>query len=160
MEISVAMYKSRFSNAPHPVLSIDGISLDVWLNMKTTEQEVLDLVPAQDWLCNRNDLVLAWQRITPNAHTHLTIVPLLICPDDLDLNCTVVVAEQEVIDNLVIWHRFGFASDQNGEPFGTSVTWFKINVSARFQKEQFNNALLELNKLCEHVEYNLRDAIN
>ncbi len=160
MEISVAMYQSQFSNAPHPVLTIDGISLDVWLNMKTTEQDVLDLVPAQDWLSDRKDLVLAWQRITPNAETHSTIVPLLICPDDLDFYCTVVVVEQEVTDGQVIWHRFGFASDMPGEQFGTSVTWFKINASAIFQKEQFTNALVELNKLCEHVEYDLSKAIN
>lgn len=150
MDIAAAMYKTQHSKTLHPVLTIDGVSLDVWLHRQTHEQDILDLVPAQGWLMDNEDLALAWRRIRPYQENCSTIVPLLICPDDLDLTCTVVVVEQELMHQEILWHRFGMAFDQPGDQVGPSVKWFRNNASARFALGQFQSAIAELQRLTDH----------
>lgn len=147
--ISVLMHQSKFANSVHPVLAINGVSLDVWLNSKLNEPDILNLVPAQGWLIEDQDLEIAWRRLTPHEAGCSTIVPLLICPDDLDFGCTVVVAEQEVTTDEVIWRRFGFALDHLGDQVGATVKWFEFNVSVRFNRSDFQQAVIELKKLTD-----------
>jgi hypothetical protein len=46
MKISTLIYQTKFADSDHPVLAIDDISLDVWLNYKLNQPNILDLVPA------------------------------------------------------------------------------------------------------------------
>jgi hypothetical protein len=149
MQIAATLYKTQYASNAHPVLTIDGLSLDVWLNQESSEPEALDLVPAQGWSINEQDLVLAWRRLRPREEDCTTIVPLLICPDDLDFNCTVVVAEQETCGSSVVWRRFGFSLHSLGDQFGSSVRWFDKSPSATFDANQFNCAISELKRLAD-----------
>lgn len=149
MQIAATLYKTQYASNAHPVLTIDGLSLDVWLNQESSEPETLDLVPAQGWSFNEQDLVLAWRRLRPREEDCTTIVPLLICPDDLDFNCTVVVAEQETCGSSVVWRRFGFSLHSPGDQVGSSVRWFDKSPSATFDANQFNCAISELKRLTD-----------
>ena len=149
MKISALTYQTKFANSSHPVLAIDGVSLDVWLSSKTSQPEILNLVPAQGWLYEDEDLEIAWRRLSPNVEECSTIVPLLICPDDMDFWCTVVVAEQEVNVDTVIWQRFGFTCDRPGDQVGVSVKWFENNVSVQFNRSEFEEAVIELRRLLD-----------
>ena len=51
-----------------------------------------------------------------------TVLPILICPDDLDLVCNVIMIEQMVTESEVQWLRFGVAWN-NMNDLVTSVVW-------------------------------------
>lgn len=77
---------------PFPILAIDGIPLNTWINKYTNIiEETNTLVPAQGWLYDfENNLSLsnAWKLLKPEISEYgavSTVVPILICPDDLDL---------------------------------------------------------------------------
>lgn len=147
--IAAAMHESSHAGAAHPVLTIDGVPLDQWIGRRANEPEVPDLVPAQGWLTDEADLALAWRRIESSQESCSTIVPLLICPDDADLNCSVLVAEQECTGDHIVWHRFGFAFDLPGDQVGATVKWFGQGVVARFPRPQFAVALAEFRRLVD-----------
>jgi len=116
---------------PFPILAIDGIPLNIWINKNTNIiEETNTLVPAQGWLYDfENNLALsnAWRLLKPETSEYgavSTIVPILICPDDLDLVCSVIMVEQVVTESEVIWIRFGRAW-ANIHDLVTSVIWEK-----------------------------------
>jgi hypothetical protein len=147
VRISALTYQTKFASAAHPVMAIDSVSLDVWLSSKISQPEILNLVPAQGWLYEDEDLEIARRRLSPHAEECSTIVPLLICPDDMDFWCTVVVAEQDATVDTVIWRRFGFTCDRPGAQVGASVKWFENNVSVHFDRSEFEEAVAELRRL-------------
>ena len=114
---------------PFPILAIDGIPLNIWINKNTNIiEETNTLVPAQGWLYNfENSLSLsnAWKLLKPEASEYgavSTVLPILICPDDLDLVCSVIIVEQVVTESEVTWIRFGRAW-ANINDLVTSVIW-------------------------------------
>lgn len=82
------------------------------------------------------------------------ILPILMCPDDCDLTCTIIVAEVTKTDNEVFWSRVGVDSSQLGTPYyykliGTTVTWLDLVSELRFIKEQYFE---ELNNIYKAIE--------
>jgi hypothetical protein len=108
-------------------------------------------VPAQGWLIDEEDLALAWRRILSIDLDHSTIVPLLICPDDMDLTCTVIVTEQTGTTDNVIWRRFGYDFSSFGDQVGATVKWFDHNLSLTFDKSEYVTAILEFKRLTDEV---------
>ncbi|MFJ4248135.1 MULTISPECIES: hypothetical protein [Pseudomonas] len=151
--ISAAMYQSKHTRAPHPVFTIDSIPLGNWIKGVIYDaignDDTDGLVPAQGWLTDDDHSRYAWQVLEPNAEDSSTIVPLLICPDDMDLSCTVAVVEQVIRGETVIWERFGRAVDIVSGVI-TAVAWNEKNQRALFQKVQFQDALSAFKRLTEH----------
>jgi hypothetical protein len=53
--------------------------------------QYLNLIPTWlGWLLNPNEQEDVWTK-TRLCESEITILPILICPDDLDFSCTVVV---------------------------------------------------------------------
>ena len=155
--ISVGMHQSTYATKPHPVFLIDGEPLNLWLsqqistvaiNYKDHFFDIRDLVPAQGWLIDDDNMRTAWRRINPNGVGLTTIVPLLICPDDVDLTCSVIVVEQETSTDLIHWNRFGFALDNGYDSVGATVQWFKKFHQAEFQRSDYCTALISFQALC------------
>lgn len=147
------MHQSKYARAPHPVLCIDGVPIETWIKGIIYNHLGADdsdgLVPAQGWLINDDHANQAWSLLDPKSEDCSTIVPLLICPDDLDLDCSVAVVEQIVSGAKVVWARFGRAVGvTNG--IVTSVAWTENNQSAEFDKNQFQQAYAEFKRLTEH----------
>ncbi len=86
-------------------------------------------------------------------------MPLLICSDDIDFVCTVVVAEQEVTTNKVFWRRFGFAFDHPGDQVGASVKWFEANFAAEFDRSEVEQAIIEFKRLTKLITALLKSMI-
>lgn len=114
---------------PFPILAIDNVPLNIWVHQNI---HIIDgtesLVPAQGWLYDYDsELALsnAWKLLKPQAYENVaisTVVPILICPDDLDLVCNVVMVEQVVSADKVVWARFGYAFNHIHDVV-TSVVW-------------------------------------
>ena len=151
--ISAKMHQSACTKLPHPVLTIDGTPIKIWIKGVISnhlgEDDTSCLVPAQGWLIDETELKSAWKLLFPEEENCSTYVPLLICPDDVDLACTVAIVEQVVEGEKIIWNRFGRAVGvTNG--IVTSVQWNKLEQKAEFIKEEFQRACLELKRLTEN----------
>ena len=147
--ISTIISKPKFASIEQPVLAIDGVPVYHWVKSQIFDQDGNDdtysLVPAQTWLHDENESRIAWKLLDP-THEGSTVVPLLVCPDDMDLNCTVVVVEQIVDEQTVEWRRFGLCTNHiNGVV--TSVRWSELPQSATFNRTQFLESFLEFKRL-------------
>jgi hypothetical protein len=151
--ISAAMYRSTYARAAHPVLTVDSIPLGSWIKGVIYDGAGVDttegLVPAQGWLTDEDHSRYAWQILKPATEDCSTIVPLLVCADDLDLSCTVAVVEQVICSDTVIWERFGRAVNTVAGVI-TAVAWNEMNPRASFHRGQFEEALSEFLRLTEH----------
>jgi hypothetical protein len=156
--IAAAMHQSKYTKSPHPVFLVDGDTLSLWLWQQLsrfgldhentlTHAFIQDLVPAQAWLIDDDEMQTAWRRIKPGDVGLTTIVPLLICPDDVDFSCSIIVAEQSVMDDSIKWNRFGFAMDQPYDQVGATVRWFQAPCKTEFPKLEFIAALAYFQKL-------------
>lgn len=151
--IDAGMHRSRCAKAPHPVLLIDGTPLEMWakgiISSDAFGTDSTDtLVPAQGWLIDESDLQNAWYLLEPKDQNSSTIVPVLICPDDMDMSCTVAVVEQQVDTQKVSWLRIGRATDvRNG--IVVSVEWEMPSQKAVFDKAAFRAAVDELKRLTD-----------
>lgn len=148
--ISARLHNSRHALKPHPVLFIDELPLEKWTKGIVYDAEGVDstdgLVPAQGWLLDDRDVDSAWKLLAPQEEHSSTIVPILVCPDDMDMSCTVAVVEQVAGNQAISWVRAGRAVDVvNG--IVTSVAWAEPSQTAVFSREEFTSAVTELRRL-------------
>lgn len=141
--ISAAMHKPPTASAEYAVLTIDGQPIYDWIKGLVFDEQGDDttrkLVPAQVWLWDDDEAKTAWELLEPFDDS-TTIVPLLVCPDDRDMACTVVVTEQCVREDLVTWSRFGLVVRLlNG--ITSSVKWCAAVQHAQFDRCQFEAAV-------------------
>lgn len=148
------MHQSRHARKPHPILFIDECPLEKWIKGIIQESDGSDssdgLVPAQVWLVGEQDLRTAWYLLNPKTEHASTITPILVCPDDMDMICTVAVVEQVTDDQYVFWVRVGRALDVvNGVV--ASFECAQPSQAAAFNKEEFLEAFTELKRLTDEV---------
>lgn len=140
---------------PFPIFAIDNIPLNIWVDQNISIIDGTEsLVPAQGWLYDYDSelaLTNAWKLLKPQAYENVaisTVVPILICPDDLDLVCNVVMVEQVVSADKVVWTRFGYAFNHIHDVV-TSVVW-ETSPSAphlSFPLSEFEKAYDDLKEL-------------
>lgn len=91
------------------------------------------------WFHNDDDFVVPWQRILPEVDC-TGYAPILICPDDLDLRCSVVVVEVVAETDAIRWDRFGFDASRNGA-VRSVVRWEAGLGPYRFSREDYLRCL-------------------
>ncbi len=70
-------------------------------------------------------------------------MPVLMCPDDCDLSCTVIVAEVETGDKYIKWNRLGIDKSNPRELIEkniflvTGVEWLDKVPQMSFSKESY-----------------------
>lgn len=126
--ITAKLYRSKFVRSEHLGIFIDGQSLDlVVAPFFQAEARIEGLVPTLlDWLADEKEREIVWEQAMPPEGVKMCF-PVLMCPDDVDLWCTVVVAEVESNWTQVIWHRMGLdvTPSRGFTParLGTNVKW-------------------------------------
>ena len=67
---------------------------------------------------------IVWERILPNEN-ELSRCPILMCPDDNDFFCTLIIAEIENRGNVIQWTRLDIDQTRALEPdsVGSKVNW-------------------------------------
>ena len=144
--ICVAHRSSKFIEEKHLVLLVDGDPLDVLLSREIpTIEDIEGLIPTLlDWLSDDKEQALVWDRALPPEGTRANF-PVLMCPDDLDLWCTVIVVEVESSAEKVTWRRFGidatdFQSDSRAK-CGDGVKWAAGPGPFVFQRDVYEECL-------------------
>ncbi|MDQ0901259.1 hypothetical protein [Paenibacillus sp. V4I7] len=137
--LSVEILKSKYVSVEHPTILVDGVSLDLLLHNLYPDNLYLGLIPTiTDWIHLKEEVELVISRFYSNQEK--VILPILMCPDDCDLICTIIVAEVITTDNQVIWHRLGVDSSKLGIPYnyeliGTEVKWLDLVPEMKFNRK-------------------------
>ena len=126
---------SKFVSEPHLSMAIDGVPLDQALGA-----EAEGLVSALlGWFHDPADCEVPWERILPEAGC-TGYAPLLICPDDLDLKCNVVIVEVVAEEEVIRWNKLGFDMTPLGA-VGAIVRWDPGWGPYTFRRDEYEACL-------------------
>ncbi|MCA9093932.1 MAG: hypothetical protein KDA68_10625 [Planctomycetaceae bacterium] len=141
--IEAVIGRSKFVEEKHLLIQIDGISLDEVLDRFHPEKEICGLIPAWlDWMESPADRSETLRRLTASEADF--VVPLLMCPDDLDFSCSLIVAEVRQEKDCVWWNRVGMnRQDLWGFPeqLGKDVEWFEAVPPFEFEKTEYKECV-------------------
>ena len=142
------MMKSKYVNIEHPTILIDGVRFDNLLNDLYKDGHFLGLIPMMtDWINLRDEAAFVLRRFESSQKK--IILPILMCPDDCDLSCTIVVTEVIIGEDEVVWNRIGIDSSNVGIPYnyeliGTTVDWLPGFPKMTFDKDEYYEKLREI----------------
>lgn len=136
--ISTINHQPGFAKAPCTWIAMNGTPIDKWCAEAFAYPDAITLGLAQMWLVDEDEDRLAYSRLTPGEENSSTIVPNLVCSDDVDLSCTVIVVEQLISNQTVQWLRWGFSASW-GMAVGISTKWERPQKTplAIFEREEF-----------------------
>lgn len=138
--ISAACYQAKFSRNACAWLLIDGIGIEQWLAEHLDYEQAAMLGLSLIWLIHVEEEALAKRRFAPGEDGTSTLVPLLVCSDDMDFDCTVLMVEQVVADGVITWERFGL-SVSGGLEVGVRTRWMADCQPVSFAATDFQRAL-------------------
>ncbi len=107
------------------MILLDDEPLDSLLARLAGNDEIEGLVTTlDDCLSDLQERSIVWDRVLPDDGA-TEVAPMLVCPDDLDFSCTVVVVQIARRADLVRWQRFGFDRTDSPAPeaVGRDVDW-------------------------------------
>lgn len=137
-QIQAKYEKSEYSNETHLTINVDGKPLDKILHELYPDKNLIGLVPTLlDWLEDPKERKLVWDRFESKQKQ---VVPILMCPDDIDLWCTIINVEIEKTEDSVKWLRIGIdsgSSDNMPDSIGTNVEWFDKIKPMEFDKVEY-----------------------
>ncbi|CAM3597953.1 hypothetical protein CCOS865_04133 [Pseudomonas reidholzensis] len=138
--IKTARHQAKFSRNACAWLLIDDVGIEQWLAEHLADEQLSFLGLSLNWLIDDAEEALAKRRFTPGEDGSSTIVPLLVCSDDMDLGCTVLVAEQVVEGGTLSWVRFGWSISE-GLEVGAQTRWISSSQPVVFALENFQRAV-------------------
>lgn len=142
-QLDVKIKQSTYTDVDHPCIFIDGVELDIWLDQLYPNHYYLGLIPCiTDWMDTEAEQQLVIQRYIDKQD--IVILPILMCPDDCDLWCTVIVAEVIQKQNKIWWNRIGVDRSDiklSYHNFGHTVEWFEHIPPFIFDKQTYYNEL-------------------
>jgi hypothetical protein len=145
-KIEARVKGSEFVSDPHLVILIDGSSLDSMLATHWPDRQFNGLVPTLlGWLNDDRERAIVWQRILPTDEVR-SVAPILMCPDDLDFWCTIVVADITANSNTVRWHRLGVdrsSPEDLPDSIGSNVDWLDGIGNFEFDRLEYSEMLAE-----------------
>lgn len=118
---------------------IDGYWLDEKLEELYPGNMYKGLVPTLlDSMYREDEKAVVWKRILPDEF-ETTVCPILMCPDDNDFSCTIIVAEVKNLGETIQWNRIGIDKTQEweAEKVGTNVEWFDKIEPLNFIKHDY-----------------------
>lgn len=115
-------------------IAIDGVKL-IDIVASSTGND-LELQCAFNIMWGEPDWVTReiWRRLLNEEET---IVPLLTCPDDMDLYCSTIFMKVEHLQKTVKWSSFGWRGD-NQKDFPEELDLFKEDYNFEFDKEEYS----------------------
>ncbi len=136
--IHAAQHQTKFTSEPHLSIWIDDEPVNDYLDRLVPDIAAHDLVPTWlDWMIDDDEQEIVYSRMTPDAGSS-SRVPILMCPDDLDFCCSVVIADVSSTEDAVVWRQVGLDTTQSNDPaqIGTEVSWFPI-PELRFKRDDY-----------------------
>lgn len=119
---------------------------DFWLDEKIDElypgQMYKGLIPTLDFGLGEQEAEIVWNRILPGLG-EVKLCPVLMCPDDCDFTCTLIVAEIENNGETVQWKRIGVDKTEKryGTRFGEAIEWFDYFGTLNFEIKSYQDTI-------------------
>ncbi len=138
--IEAVRQPSKYCQTPHLVMLIDGRPLDVVLAECAQDDELEGLISPLEGLNDMSD----WGVLAPrflSTPTMDQVLPVLVCPDCVDLSCIVVLADIKVTDSGVTWTRLGLDRSPNEVPphrLGSRVDWIQNVGPFAFDRSSYD----------------------
>lgn len=130
---------------------IDNVWLDEKLDELYPNKMYRGLIPTLvEWLNFQNEKEVVWKRILPKTNV-TSVCPILMCPDDCDFSCTIIVAEITNFGRFIKWNRLGvdITKEFVAEKVGSEVEWFDKIKEMNFELSDY---IKMLNKFKERLE--------
>ena len=143
-QIRAELRPTEFCHEPHLVIAVDDVALDQLIVDATGDQQFLGLIPA--WLSDLSDAAereVVWNRVQRSSDANI-IVPVLMCPDDLDFSCTIIVADTTFDADVVTWRALGVdAGGSQGLPasIGSVVDWLDGLGPFHFARADYDSCI-------------------
>lgn len=103
--------KSKYTTIEHPNILIDGTPIDILLHDLYPDRLFLGLVPTNvDWLDSNEEIECVSSRFQSDQN-HINL-PILMCPDDCDFSCIIIVAEVIRYGEVIPWNRIGIDNSE------------------------------------------------
>ena len=133
--------RSKYVPDPHLIITVDGEPLDELLDAALPGSNLSGLVSSLlGWFHKDEDTIIPWQRILPEVGC-TGYAPILICPDDLDYSCGVVMVEVVAEPDMIRWERFGFDATRGGA-VGSCIRWIpEFGRSYCFSRSDYERCL-------------------
>ena len=144
--IAAISRKNDFCDGPHLDIAIDGRCLS---DVLADVQDVLSaadcrglipcLLPWHEGPKGEEEMRISLERFLPKAGA-TTRAPVLMCPDDCDFWCTVVIAEVEHDEHVVRWSRIGLDRSESStlpDGIGSVVQWASSFAGWEFDPVQY-----------------------
>jgi hypothetical protein len=137
-------FKPPYGGDDYLNIKIDGQWLDELLDNLYPDNYIICTIPTLSFRMETDiEESIVRKRFLPGLNEKL-IGPILMCPDDLDFECTLVVAEIERTIDTVIWNRIGIDKSEtydNKSCVGTNVNWLKPQRKFIFDLKDYLNVI-------------------
>ena len=126
--ISFGLVENEFFREPVESMLVDGEALASLIARCAPRSGFTGLVsallPPSDTFLTVDEVTRIRSAIMPSEGA-IEVAPILICPDDLDLSCSVVVVQVERVGEEIIWRKIGaeVARSEQEEPHRTVEWW-------------------------------------
>lgn len=147
--IEVKPLKSEYSDVEHPTITIDGVRLDLILHKLYPTKNLLGLIPTLiNWIDDQKEKKLVINRY--NSKEKEVSLPVLMCPDDCDLWCTVIIAKVTTSNGNIMWDKIGIDRSSREELLsgydciGSKVEWLDLIPQFVFDEDEYRT---EINKI-------------
>jgi hypothetical protein len=146
-KLKAAVDRSEYDDYEFLNFQIEGFWLDEKLDELYPGKNFKGLVPTLREMAEPEEQAIVWERIFP-MEGEKTICPILMCPDDCDFSCTIVVAEIENWGEVVVWNRIGLNIPVSitAATVGIKVEWFTKVGTLEFSKEDYETMLAHFKK--------------
>ena len=141
---------------------IDGYWLDEKLEELYPGNMYKGLIPTLVyWMEIDSEKKVVWDRILPKDN-EVAMCPILMCPDDCDFSCTLIIAEIHSFSEVVQWKRIGVDETREWgvEKVGTKVKWFDDFPVLNFRKNDYQKMLDIFQEQCKKDEIIIIEKLN
>jgi len=143
-KISIKTYFNTFSKQKYYGILIDNTSLEDFVLKNNSDRVKHGLVSTfLNWLSDPNERRVVWERTLPELD-YKTNLPILMCGEDIDLWCDVIITEIEISNEYVYWNKFGLdigSGENMPESIGKNVEWFDNIKPLKFEKEEYTQVI-------------------
>ncbi|MDF2653243.1 MAG: hypothetical protein K0Q73_9048 [Paenibacillus sp.] len=147
--MEVMKMKSKYCDNDQYCILVDGIPLDLSIQTLNPEGAYEGLVPTiLDRIDEPREKSFVLSRY--KSLEQIVVLPILMCPDDCDLWCTLIVVEVQKEGSFIKWNRVGLNRSTREELIigydciGTRVDWLNKFPSMTFDQGEYYS---QINKL-------------
>ena len=146
-QIQTKQCLNKFSGNNYYIIEVDGESLET-IVLKNRPEIHKGLVPTLlNWIRNNDEREVVWSRVLPEDNEK-TLLPILMCSEDIDFSCHVIMVLVSADQKFVYWEKFGLA-ESDPEPaseIGKNIDWFNEVPAMKFPIEEYRNVIQKFRK--------------